>query len=536
MAYRMRDCLSAIGLAFLVASPIAAPAPAVANTPDDMLVLGMRLDDLITLDPAEVFEYTGGEVIANVYDRIMMYEPEDLTTLVGGVVESWDVSEDGKTITFAMRDGITFHSGNPVRAQDAVFSLRRTVKLNKTPSFIITQFGWNADNVDDLVKTIDDKTFSITITEDFSPALVLNALQAGVASVVDEKLVMENEVDGDMGYEWLKNNSAGSGPFQLQTWKANETVALTANPDYRHGGPAMKRVIMRHMPEPAAQRLALEQGDIDIARTLTPDQIAGLEGTDGVTVDSNPKGSVIYMAMNTSNEILGKPKVQEAIRYLVDYEGMAGSFLNGQYIIHQSFWPSGLWASDDDKPYALNVDRAKSLLAEAGYPDGFEIAMDSLNSSPYLEIAESLQSTLAQAGITIEILPQDGSALWPKYRARRHGLILARWSPDYIDPHSNADSFAHNPDNSEEAKLTGVLAWRNAWQDPAINALAVAARTELDTERRANLYSALQRLHQRVAPFAVMFQQNEQIARRTGVEGFVSGSNFDLVFYRNVTK
>jgi peptide/nickel transport system substrate-binding protein len=122
------------------------------------------------------------------------------------------------------------------------------------------------------------------------------------------------------------------------------------------------------------------------------------------------------------------------------------------------------------------------------------------------------------------------------YRARKHEIILARWSPDYVDPHSNADAFAHNPDNRMEAKLTGVLAWRNAWADPAINDLTVRARNELDLDKREQLYLELQRKMQTVGPFTVMFQQNEQNARRKNVQGFVSGSNFDLVFYRNVTK
>jgi peptide/nickel transport system substrate-binding protein len=536
MAYRLKGLVLALALWTGVAAAGAVHTSAKAATPPDMLVMGMRIDDIITLDPAEVFELSAGEIIANVYDRVMMFEPEDLSTLVGGVVQSWEFSEDGKTITFKMRDGLTFHSGNPVSAEDAVFSLRRVVKLNKTPAFILTQFGWTAENVDDLIQVIDGKTFSISITEDFSPGLVLNALSAGVGSVIDEKLVMENEVDGDLGYAWLKNHSAGSGPYSIQEWKANETVALNSNPDYRHGAPAMKRVILRHLPEPAAQRLLLEKGDIDIARTLTPDQIAGIEGKEGIEIKLHPKATLIYMAANTSDEVLGKPKVQEALRYLVDYEGMANSFLKGQFSVHQSFWPAGLWASADDKIYSLNVERAKALLAEAGHGDGFEVAIDSLNTSPYMEIAQSLQQTLGQVGIKAEIIPQDGSALWPKYRARRHGLILARWSPDYVDPHSNADSFAHNPDNSLEAKLTGVLAWRNAWADGSVNALAVAARNEPDLDRRADLYAALQRLHQRVSPFVIMFQQNEQVASSGNVKGFVSGSNFDLVFYRNVTK
>ena len=536
MAFNWKRTAFALSVsAGLSLGTLAAPS-AQAGTPPDMLVMGMRIDDIITLDPAEVFELSAGEISANIYDRVMMFEPEDLTTLVGGVVKSWQISDDGKTITFKMRDGQKFHSGNPVRAQDAVYSLQRVVKLNKTPAFILTQFGWNADNVDKLVKVIDDKTFSITIVEDFSPGLVLNALSAGVGSVVDEKLVKEHEVDGDMGYAWMKDHSAGSGAFSLQEWKSNESVTLNANPNYRHGAPAMKRVIIRHLPEPAAQRLLLEQGDIDIARTLTPDQIAGLAGNKDIVVDLYPKSTLLYMAANTSQKELSNPKVWEALHYLVDYQGMANSFLKGQFEVHQSFWPSGLWASADDKPYKLDIARGKELLAEAGYPDGFSVTIDSLNTSPYMEIAQSLQQTLGQAGIKAEIVPQDGSALWPKYRARRHGLILARWSPDYVDPHSNADSFCLNPDNRLEAKLTGVLAWRNAWSDPAINALTIAARNEIDLDRRAALYSALQRLHQRVSPFAIMFQQNEQVARHKNVNGFVSGSNFDLVFYRNVTK
>jgi peptide/nickel transport system substrate-binding protein len=375
-----------------------------------MLVMGMRIDDLITLDPAEVFELSGGEISANIYDRIMMFEPEDLTTLVGGVVESWQISDDGKTITFKMRGGLSFHSGNPVRAQDAVYSLQRVVKLNKTPAFILTQFGWSADNVDDLIKVIDDQNFSITIVEDFSPGLVLNALSAGVGSVVDQKLVEENAVDGDMGYAWLKDKSAGSGAFSLQEWKSNETVTLNANPKYRHGEPAMQRVILRHLPEPAAQRLLLEEGDIDIARTLTPDQIAGLEGNDDITVELHPKATLIYMAANTTHEALGKPQVQEALHYLIDYKGMADSFLKGQFSIHQSFWPAGLWASADDKPYALDIERGKALLAAAGHGDGFSVTIDSLNTSPFMEIAQSLQQTLGQAGIDAEIVPQSGSA------------------------------------------------------------------------------------------------------------------------------
>ena len=120
------------------AAAVLGSSPARAATPDDTLIIAKDIADIITMDPAEVFELTTGEIIANIYDRIMMFEPEDLQTLVGGVAESWEVSGDGKTITFTIRPGLKFHSGNPVRAEDVAWSLRRVVKLNKTPAFIVT--------------------------------------------------------------------------------------------------------------------------------------------------------------------------------------------------------------------------------------------------------------------------------------------------------------------------------------------------------------------------------------------------------------
>ncbi len=158
---------------------------ATAGTPKDTLVMAKNISDIITLDPAEVFEFTGGEVIANIYDRVMMFEAEDLSTLVGGAAESYTISDDGKTITLKVRANQKFHSGNMMSSADMAFSLRRVIKLNKTPSFIFTQFGWNADNVDSMVTATDASTVSLKTTTGLSPGLVLNAMQAGVGSVVD---------------------------------------------------------------------------------------------------------------------------------------------------------------------------------------------------------------------------------------------------------------------------------------------------------------------------------------------------------------
>jgi peptide/nickel transport system substrate-binding protein len=273
-----------------------------------------------------------------------------------------------------------------------------------------------------------------------------------------------------------------------------------------------------------------------MARNLTPDQIKGVSGKSSIAIDNNPKGTIVYMAANAGHPILGKTEVVQAMRNLIDYEAMANSFLAGQFVVHQAFWPSGLWASLETIPYKQDVAKAKSLLKAAGYPDGFELTIHTLTNSPFPEIAQAVQANLAKGGIKANIVTLEGKTLWPKYRAREHEIILARWSPDYVDPHSNADAFAHNPDNRLEAKLTGVLAWRNAWADDASNMLAVKARNELDIDKRKQEYLELQAMLQKTGPFVIMFQQNEQVARHRGLKGFVSGSNFDLVFYRNVIK
>ena len=245
---------------------------------------------------------------------------------------------------------------------------------------------------------------------------------------------------------------------------------------------------------------------------------------------------VVYLAANASHSILGDDQVVQALRHAVDYDGMAESFLAGQFIVHQAFWPRGLWAAYTETPYRLDLARARSLLAHAGHGGGFAARLDTLDSPPFPAIAEAVRETLAQLGVEARVVTQAGATLWPQYRAREHALTLAPWSPDYVDPHANADAFARNPDNRPEAGLTGVLAWRNAWARDDFNAAVIRARDELDPQRRKLLYLDLQRRLQTEGPYVIMFQQTDQIARRTDVTGFVSGPNFDHVWYRMVTK
>jgi peptide/nickel transport system substrate-binding protein len=508
---------------------------AFAETPADTLVMAKTIDDIISLDPAEAYEFMGIEVIANTYDRIMRFEPTDITKIVPGVAESYTLSDDGKTFTFKIRAGQKFASGNPVTAADAVFSLQRVVKLDKTPAFLIGQQGWTKENIDAMVKLVDDSTFTITIGEDFAPSLVLSLMSSVVGSVVDMKTAIEHEAAGDMGNGWLKTNSAGSGAYALKSWKASESVALEANPNYRGGMAALKRIIIKHIAEPAAQRLLIEKGDIDIARDLQPDQVAGVTGNKDITVTTIPQAALYYVAMNMKTPEFQNLKVRQAMHYLIDYDGMAGSFLKGKVKVHQTFWPSGFWASLDENQYSFDPAKAKAMLAEAGIKEGIEFALDTPNKAPFNTMAQAVQASMAQGGIKITLVPADEKAVLTKYRARGHQMLIENWGPDYMDPHTNADTFARNTDNSDAPK-SKPLAWRNSWDIPELSKKTDAAVRERDEAKRKTMYLELQKQVMDEGPIMIMFQDAVQLTQRANVKGFVMGSSSDVVYYNLTTK
>lgn len=520
-------------LATAVALPLAGTM-AYADTPDDVLVVAQNIDDIVAIDPAQAYEFTSGELVTNTYDRLVQYDAEDPTVLAAGLAESWEIDEAAKTITFTLRDGAVFHSGNPVRSEDVVFSLERVIKLNLTPAFILAQLGWTPENVNEMV-TGDGNTITIKYDGDFSPAFVMNVLAARPASVVDAKTVMSHEVDGDMGNAWLNENAAGSGPFALQSYRPAELIRLSANADYFKGAPEVNSVIIRHVAESATQQLLLESGDIDMARNLTPDQISSIS-SDELKVETFPQAAVHFLSFNQKTESLTPPAVWEAARYLVDYKGMTDTIIKGQMEVHQAFWPKGFPGSYDETPYGYDPEKAKQILADAGIQTPVNVTLDVINAAPFTDMAQSLQASFADAGINFDILPGTGAQVITKYRGRTHEAMLLYWGPDFMDPHSNAKAFAYNSDNSDDT-YQATTTWRNAWAVPGeLNDMTKAALTEADPEARLGIYRDLQVKVQEESPIVIMFQASYQVAMDKDVNGYVNGATSDFVFYRLVDK
>ncbi|WP_275784233.1 ABC transporter substrate-binding protein [Pararhizobium gei] len=525
---------------------LVAGAPAYAETPADTLVEGFAFDDIITMDPGEAFELSTAEVTSNTYSYLVRLDLNDTSKIVGDLAESWTVSDDGLTYTFKLKPGLKFASGNPVTAEDVSYSFERVVKLDKSPAFILTQFGLSGDNVTEKAKASDENTFVFTVDKAYAPSFVLNCLTATVGAVVDKKLVVENakpmtpsaeyKYDTDFGNEWLKTGYAGSGAFKLREWRANEVVVLERNDNYYGEKVPLARVIYRHMKESSGQRLALEAGDIDVARNLEPGDLEAVAKNTDLAATSAPKGTVYYFSLNQKNPNLAKPEVAEAFKYLVDYDAIGSTLIKGIGEIHQTFLPKGVLGELSENPYKLDVAKAKELLAKAGLADGFTVTMDVRNTQPVTGIAESVQQTLAQANIKMDIIPGDGKQTLTKYRARTHDIYIGQWGQDYFDPNSNAETFTVNPDNSDEGK-NKTLAWRNTWDVPKEwTEQSKAALLEKDAAKRAEMYKDLQKKVLAQSPFVIVFQQTEVAGYRANLKGFKLGPSFDTNYVFTVSK
>ncbi|NGO62062.1 ABC transporter substrate-binding protein [Rhizobium daejeonense] len=538
---RMRLMTTSAAMALLLA---AAPQ-AFAATPADTLVEGFAIDDIITLDPGEAFELSTAEVTANTYSKLVNLDMNDTSKVVGELADSWTISDDGMTYTFKLKPGLKFASGNPITAEDVAFSFERAVKLDKSPAFLLTQFGLTGDNVAEKAKAADESTFVLTVDKAYAPSFVLNVLTSTVASIVDKKVVLEHakavtpsdeyKYDTDFGNEYLKTGFAGSGPFKIREWRANEVVVLERNDNFFGEKPKLARVIYRHMKESAGQRLALENGDIDVARNLEPGDVDAVTKKEGIATTSAPKGTLYYFSLNQKNEKLAKPEVIEAFKYLVDYDAIGETLIKGIGTIHQTFLPTGQLGALEDKPYKLDVAKAKELLAKAGLADGFTVTMDVRNTQPVTGIAENVQQTLAQAGIKLEIIPGDGKQTLTKYRARQHDIYIGQWGSDYFDPNSNAETFTFNPDNSDEGK-NKTLAWRNAWDPKDLTVQTQAALLEKDSAKRAAIYEGLQKEVLASGPFVMLFQQIEVAGYSSKLKGFKLGPSFDTNLVYTISK
>ena len=501
-------------------APTEAPAteaPTATEAPistENSLTFDSNLNDMISLDPAVTYEFGGILSVHNVYQTLVTFIGADLTTIKPSLADSWDTKDAGDhwELTFKLHPGSTFASGNPITADDVVYSFNRVLTMQPPPppSFLFTDV---AGLTTDSVKAVDPETVQINLPKTASPGGFLAVLTNTIASVVDSKEVKAHESNGDSGTNWLLDHSAGSGAYVVDHWTKDVEVLLTANPNFNGPKPALTSILIKHVAESTNQLTELQKGDADIAQNLTPEQLATLSG-DTVAVKADNL-QLIYVGMNVAMKPLDNPDVREALRMAIDYDGIVNDLLSGNAKKVQTIIPDPMFGFNNDAPFQQDVEGAKALLQKAGVSDvNLELLVPEGAGAgvQWSDLAAKLQSDWAQIGVTVNIKQVAQADLLTTYRAQKGQLVLILWGPDFADPDTNVTPFTNF-----EAKS---IAWRNSWNDPDIGKKAHDAALMTDQTQREAAYKDITEYVLHKGPYAVLYQPAALFGVRNTIQGF----------------
>src|SRR5262249_22077974 len=437
-----------------------------------------NIDDYVTNDVHRTYEYTSQILDTAAYDTLVTVDAPDFTKIQPRLATSWTVSPDGTVYTFKLRPGVKFTSGNPVTANDVRFSLRRLKNLKDNPAFFM-------DPVKD-IQVVDDMTVKITLAA--PDASFLAALAAVPCGIGDSKVIMskggtdaDDAKDKDKATEWLNNNSEGSGPYKLTAFTKNVEAVLERNAGYWGKKPYFAKVIIKHVPNGTTQREMVERGDADVAHDFDADIVAKITEGPKIRIERGLSMNQVYLGITNSAEQskeLSDKRVRQAISYAIDYDGIIKGLARNEAERPSSMIPLGLIGGDKTLARKRDLAKAKQLLTEAGYPNGFDIKLTYWNASllrvPAEPLAAKLQADLAQAGIKVTLDGKERSVAIAEYRAGKIQLMLASWSPDYLDPDPFADAFYG----------AGPVPKRVKYSNPKVTDIIALAKKEQDPKKR----------------------------------------------------
>ena len=523
----------------LVAALTVTAVPATfAKTPADQLIVGMSMINLLSLDPAAATGLDVSEINANLYDLLLVQDVAEPDRLVPALAERWEVSDDRKTLTFNLRAGVKFQSGNDLSADDVAWSLQRVLKLNLALASTWKAYGFTAENAERLMRATDAQTFVIELPRPTDPLLVLNTLATSPSAfILDRKKVLEHQKNQDMGAAWLVTHAAGSGAFVLNDWRANDVILMNRFDGYWAGPAKLKRIVMRNMTESQSLRLMIERGDLDIAKGMSAPDIEALQKSPSVRTQTLQRGTLYYVALSVKQPMFADARVRKAVRSLIDYQGINQTVMPHYGVLNQRPLPLGLPARLPDPGYTLNVEQAKAWLAEAGYPNGFKTTIRVLAEPPFINIASNLQSTLAQAGIQASIITGTGNQIYGAMRERSFDIIVGRGGGGAErHPHSSLRTLVYNPDNRDEAKLTNFQGWRTSFYSPELNQLIERAEVEPDPAKQVAQYREIQeQVDQQVGAILPVSQMTDTVLVYADVADF-QGHTAATTRYKDVYK
>ncbi len=489
---------------------------AAARAQDEKVLVVGSAEFVDSFDPARSYSPTPMMSLQVTYDTLVTFPADSADKFEPRIAKSWDVSDDKLTYTFHLRDDVKFSDGTPLTADDVVFSFKRFQNIKGNPSFL-------AATIADVTAT-DPTTVVLKLTG--SDPAILAKLVAWPFSIVNSKVIKEQggtdaaDADkADKAEAFFSSGSAGSGPYILESYEKESQLVLVRNPNYWGTAPYFDKVIFQNIPEAAAQKVALEAGDIDVALGITPDQVDAINKTDGLSVYTTGAFTLYFFTMNRHKEYggpLSDHKVEQAVRYALDYEGFRKIAGPGA-VTPAAMLPVGMFgAYGADKAPKRDLEKAKALLAEAGYPDGFETTLDyptytqeGLNIET---LAQKAVSDLAEVGIKVKLVPGDIGTFIEKARAGTLGFSLLWWQPDYLDP-DNYLYFLPGRNGGKRAQLLENEV------DPSLIQLRDKALIEANPDERLKLFAQVQDYWQTDGPWAPFLQGSIQVGHRNDIQG-----------------
>ncbi len=470
-----------------------------------------QAQDTVSLDPNDIEDGFSVNNTSNVFDTLVRFK-SDSTQIEPSLAESWTVSSDGLTWTFKLRRGVKFHDGTPFNAEAVKFTYDRQID-KKHPNFPGTApyAGFTYQNVKS-VTVVDPFTVRFTLSAPFAPFLTNMAMFS--TAVVSPTAVRKS------GKDFFKN-PVGTGPFRFVEWVQKDHVTYQANPEYWGGRPCVDRLIIRGIPDNTVRLLEMEKGTVQIMDQVNPPDYARIRRNANLALFTGPGLNTGYVAMNVEKEPFKDARVRRAVNHAINRSALVRAFYEGIGRPAKNPMPPTIWGYNDAvKPYEYSPEKAKQLLAEAGYPNGFSTELWWPNRArPYLtqpqKIAEAIQQQMAQAGIRAKLVTFEWGTYLSKTRNGEHPMAILGWIGDNGDP----DNFLYvllDKDNAEKGTATNIAFYANS----TVHDLLIKAQRTNSQSARAAFYRQAQELIARDAPWAPIVHAARVSAYRKQVQNF----------------
>jgi peptide/nickel transport system substrate-binding protein len=488
-----------------------------AAQPAGTLVVGLVAEP-VNLDPAQVTDLNSNRVGRRVVETLVTF-PEEKTEVVPGLAESWTISKDSLQYTFKLRKGITFHDGTPFNAAAVKFSIERQInpdhpanKLGKYP-FANYFFG----NVK-AVEVLSEDRVAFLLKE--PRASFLAVLTAGAASMVSPTAVMKAGQD-------YPSAPVGTGPFKFASWDRGQRVVLEKNPTYWKGPAKYDRVVFRPIVEDQARLTELLTGQLDLIVGVPSDFVSQLETNPKVSLLKQTGVHVWYLGINNQKKPFDDRRVRQALNYAVNKEAIVRDVLKGTGTLSKGPVQPNTWGSEPGlKAYPYDPARAKKLLAEAGFPNGFATTLwvPESGSGMQAPVAMStvIQSNLKAVGVNVTMQTMEWGAYLAKLRSKEQDLFALSWMAGMEDPDMVMYPLLHS------SQWTPNGPNRALYKNEQFDKLLTEARHTTDQAKRATLYKQAQKILIDDAPWIFIDHEIQLAAMAKRVQGFKLHPSFDL--------